>query len=168
MKDGDYAHNWPLAHSGGTYGLFITKFLACDEYPDLCSSDPVDGEVVVDEGAPTQQREVALDENLTVVIVPLRFDESPGGGDLVGDGIAFGLLLTDLNRALTADWNPDHPREDPDSPFGLLPYPGETEEGIYGYRGPGGTHLIPQGGWTALEIRDGMPILYIAANQFAG
>jgi hypothetical protein len=162
MRDGDYAYDWPLAHADGTYGLLITKFLDCDDYPDLCPDYWVGNEVTVDPNAPLLQRFAALDEHLTVVIVPITNEPV-----IVGDGIAFDGLLTDINQAVASRPISDDQAEDPASAFGYMPA-GTAGGGEFGYRGPGGTYLTWFGGWMALEIRDGSPILYIHAGLTAG
>jgi hypothetical protein len=123
---------------------------------------------LIDDTAPTMQRTLPLDENLTVVLRPMEWaDASPEA--LVGDGRAFRHLLADLHdsyliwfadcdefsgeemAALTAD--PNYPFLDP---------PGV-------YRGPDRSLISPGiRWWFALEIRAGEPILYLHAGFIAG
>jgi hypothetical protein len=126
-------------------------------------------------------RSVALDENLTVVILPI-LDETP----IVGDGYALGSLLADIEsvrdefdgywETLTVDEWRDR-SADPGFPFGLADPSSSHVQGLTGYRGPGGTDLmmpwseetlVGSSWWPAVEVRDGQPILYLHAGLFAG
>ncbi|MDH3684422.1 MAG: hypothetical protein OEV40_31260 [Acidimicrobiia bacterium] len=176
------AEGWPVdgfyapvveRRSETEYELSIQRWLSCRDNPGLCPDYWVGDEVTIDPDAPLIRRQLFFDEDLTVVIMPI-FDESP----LVGDGIAFRSLLADLDEAIS-DWAgddefawPDELQDrtaDPDFPFGVTSWPNNGGEGPIGYRGPGGSHLTPPDTWwTALEIRNAKPVLYIHAGLVAG
>ncbi len=154
-----------------SYDLTLARWLSCRDHPDMCEEFWVgeDG-VVIDPDLPTLSRTLPFDEDLTVVIRPLsRLDVA-----IVGDGVAFGDLLSDLHDAV-GEWPIDlwsSPEfraltSDPEFPFGM-----ETmfasDTGTLGYRGPGGSLLITWSFWHVLEIRNGRPVLYIHAGIFAG
>jgi hypothetical protein len=170
--DGFYAP--VVEHQSETaYELSIQRWLSCRNNPGLCPDYWVGDEVATNEGAPLIRRQLAFDEDLTVVIMPI-FDEAP----LVGDGIAFRSLLADVNEA-TSSWVEDGdgvwPPElgsqasDPGFPFGLTTWPNSGEQGPVGYRGPGGSHLTRPLSWfMVLEIREAKPILYVHAGLIGG
>jgi hypothetical protein len=160
------------AETADGYDLEIHRWLTCDDAPALCPDYWVGDEVVVDPDQPSLLRRFPFDETTMVVITPI-FSE----GAIVGDGTAFGELLADLRQAITDRgqgdefyWaDPGDQEADPDSPFGMVPWPDGTTSGPIGYRGPGGSYLTPPAGWwTALEIRNGEPVLYIDAGIVAG
>jgi hypothetical protein len=167
ITDGEYGPDWSDAGIGVGYRIAISSWLSCDENPELCPEWWVGDEVTVDRETPGIERTLPFDDELTVVIMPIFGDYS-----IVGGGNAFEELLDDLNRATETSLEPDVDldtlSEDPAFPFGRIPWPGETENTEFGYRGPGGAHLAWFGGWLALEIRDGVPILYIHAGLIAG
>lgn len=154
------------------YVLTLRRWLSCRDHPDLCPDYWVGDEVTSDPTQPILNRTLTFNENLTVVIMPI-FSESP----IVGDGVAIRELLAELNAAVDT-WIPEEAdahywdefnarTSDPEFPFGIAPWPG-TDYWELGYRGPGGSPLTWFGWWTALEIRDGSPILYIHAGLVAG
>jgi hypothetical protein len=155
------------------FELTLRKFLSCRDHLELCPDWWVGNEVIIDPHGPTLQRRLPLDEELTVVIMPI-WGETP----VIGDGIAFRDLLIDLNDAVD-EWIVDRDNvwypgpglkertSDPAFPFGLAVFPGH-DEGPLGYRGPGGNRLSWVGWWLALEIREGVPVLYIHAGLVAG
>ena len=156
----------------------MRKWLSCSDYPDVCPDWWTGGEVMTDPDAPTLQRSIPFDRDLTVVILPMMSDTT-----IVGDGYALRVILDDFNAAIEASFFPavswDELRDlstDPEFPFG-----GPYDRGLaggddQGYRGPGGVHLTPYTssdrtglpGWAVLEIRGGRPILYIHAGIIAG
>jgi hypothetical protein len=152
----------------------LRKWLSCSENPDMCPEWWTGDEVTTDPAAPTLTRTNPLDRTVTVVILPILSDRA-----IIGDGHALEALLEDLNESIETWWS-DTPwdelialSEDQMFPFGGVQLDGEN---IYelGYRGPGGAYLTPYGdrttlpGWTALEVRDGRPILYLHAGIIAG
>lgn len=157
--------------SADGYDLEIRKWLSCDDAPAICPDYWVGDEVAVDPDQPSLRRLFSFNETTTIVITTIF-----GEGAIVGDGTAFGELLGDLRQAIAAhaggdlDWSdPGDFAAEPDSPFGVVAWPDGTTPGPVGYRGPGGSYLTPPAGWwTALEIRDGRPILYIHAGIVAG
>jgi hypothetical protein len=166
QDDGEYG-DWPTAHGAGTYDIEISKWLSCDEYPELCPEWWVGDEVTGYPDEPTLNLTLDLDEELTVVIMPI-ITQRP----IVGDGTVFDELLADLNSSVDTWVRPGvelrERSDDPSFPFGDVYWPGEPEWGELGYRGPGGAHLTWFGNWLALEMRDGRPILYIHAGLIAG
>jgi len=133
--------------------------------------------VVTDPDLPTLQRTLPLDADLTVVIRPISREPAM----IVGDGIAFRDLLSDLHDAV-AEWmaefeaslfleNPSPELRaltaDPEFPFGIGGALYDGDPGTGGYRGPGGS-LLTWDFWLVLEIRDGLPVLYIDAGTVAG
>ncbi len=162
MTDEDVGWNWPDSESGTSYELNVARWLSCRDNPGLCPEWWEGDEVIMDPAGATLQTTLEFDEDLTVVIMPILGDTA-----LVGDGPAFAELIADMNTAL--DRGLDSVDSDgPGSPFGRIPLPEETEGGELGFRGPGGTYLTWFGGWMALEMRDGLPILYIHAGLVAG
>ena len=154
--------------------LTLWKWVRCTKYPDLCPPWWTGNEVTTDPDSPPLTRTAPLDGAVTVVILPMLSDRA-----IIGDGHALEALLDDLNESLETWWSStswdelEALSEDPMFPFGSVIYEGEiTYE--YGYRGPGGAHLTPYGdrttlpGWTALEVRNGRPILYLHAGIVAG
>ena len=123
------------------YDLALAKWLSCRDNPVICPDWWVGDEVITDPEQPVLRRKLPFDETVTVVIMPIAADAA-----VVGDGTAFGRLLADLGPGV-------------EGPDGYRP----------AYHAPGGGHLTdPSNGWTALEIRDGRPILYIHAGLIAG
>ncbi len=154
------------------YDLTIHRWLSCDDAPAICPDFWVGDEVVVDPDQPSLRRRFPFDETMTIVITPILAD-----GAIVGDGTAFGELLSDLRQAISdrgggdgLEWaDPGAEEADADSPFGAVAWPDGTTPGPVGYRGPGGAYLTPPASWwTALEIRNGEPLLYIDAGIVAG
>jgi hypothetical protein len=152
--------------------LTLRKWLSCSEHPERCAPWWTGGEVTSDPDAPTLQRSIPFDHALTVVILPIASDTP-----IVGDGRALEALHNDLTTAIDA-WlvgstydKLTQLSKDPAFPFGSPDGQGLEHEW---YRGPGGVHLTPYGdqvtlpGWTALEVRNGRPILYIDAGIIAG
>lgn len=165
VVDSEDGPNWPEAGIEIGYKISISSWLDCDDSPGLCPEWWVGDEVTVDWETPSIERTLPFNDDLTVVIAPILEDYS-----IVGDGDAFRELLDDLNMASDIWLQPgadlDAPSEDPAFPFGrMIPW---AEAGEFGYRGPGGAHLTWFGGWLALELRDGSPILYIHAGLVAG
>ncbi len=160
--------------SADGYDLTIHKWISCKTSPQLCPDWWVGDEVTIDPDATPYNRLLPFDETTTIVIQPIFSDAS-----IVSDGRAFGDMLAELNRAIDP-WADDEyawPAEsdvadraiDPAFPFGIVVWPDGGDTGPVGYRAPGGTYLTaPQAWWTAIEIRNGNPILYIAAGQVAG
>jgi hypothetical protein len=141
--------------------------LSCTDNPGVCPEWWVDDEVTTLPDGPFLDKTLIFDGETAVVIMPIF-----GEAAIVGDGLAFGRLLADVNEAVRTWAQPgidlrDRSR-DPGFPFGQIPWPGEAQDGELGYRGPGGAHLTWFGGWMALEIRNGNPILYIHAGLIAG
>ena len=175
--DGFYSVVEDISHD--EIEVTLRKWLSCSDYPDMCPAWWIGGEVTTHPDAPTLQRSIPFDRDLTVVILPIMSDTA-----IVGDGYALRALLDDLNAAAEAwlhnpavSWDElTQLATDPEFPFG-----GPYDRGLaggdeLGYRGPGGVHLTPYTysdqahfpGWTALEIRSGRPILYIHAGIIAG
>ena len=156
----------------------MRKWLSCSDNPDGCAPWWTGGEVITDPDAPTLQRSIPFDRDLTVVILPIMSDTA-----IVGDGYALRVLLDDLNAAIETSFFPavswDELTDlstDPEFPFGGPYDRGLVGGDVLGYRGPGGVHLTPNTygdqtrfpGWTSLEIRGGFPILYIHAGIIGG
>jgi hypothetical protein len=161
----------------------ISKWLSCADHPERCPEWWTGDEVTTDPDVPPLVRSLPLNRDLTVVVLPI-FSTTP----IVGDGQAFRELLTDVAAAIDM-WiiDPDTAVSwdelvrlgaDPEFPFGTPSSSDDDDAWPVGYRGPGGTHLTytyaydaelthPLG-WTALEIRDGRPILYVHAGIVAG
>lgn len=159
--------SWIDTETGESYRLSLFRWLSCDANPDLCPEWWTDG--VIEDPSSLLERVLSFDEDLTVVVMPVLSEIS-----LVGDGNAFSDLLGDMHGSLEEHWPiPEMEEllllaEDPDYPFGV-PRSELGEEGWpVTYRGPAGTYLTWGGGWMALEIRDGLPILYIHAGLVAG
>ncbi len=159
----------------GAYQTRVWKWLSCKDNSELCPEWWVGDEVTYDSEGESLLVSLPLDSGLTVVILPIFTDLA-----IVGDGGAFRELLTDLNRSVD-EWI-DVPgdnaygeqlrglMDDPDFPFGLMPWPDGDDrfDGPMGYRGPGGALLTFDYAWLALEFRDGKPILYVHAGLVAG
>ncbi len=149
------------------YVITIAKWLSCRENPGLCPEWWIGDEVYADFEGQKLIRNVPLSAELTVVIEPIF-----GEGTIVGDGVAFGELITDMNESVDT-WVDSEAdlvamSDNPVFPFGVGSGSGSTEQWPIGYRAPGGTHLTWEPGWLALEIRNGRPILYIHAGLVAG
>ena len=144
--------------------LVIRRYLSCRDNPGLCPEWWVGDEVIADSDGAGLERTLMLDENLIVVIEGV-------GGTLVGDGTSYASLQADIDEQVES-WISggrgglieDH-FDDPSFPFG---YPSDEEGWPYMYRGPAGSHLTFYEWWTALEIRDGSPVLYFRADLIAG
>lgn len=159
--------SWIDTETGESYQLSLFRWLSCDANPDLCPEWWAGG--VIEDPSSLLERDLPLDDDLTVVIMPVLSDIP-----LVGDGTALRDLLDDMNGSLAEHWPiPEMEEllllaEDPHYPFGV-PRSDVGEEGWpVSYRGPGGTYLTWFGGWMALEMRNGLPILYIHAGLVAG
>lgn len=167
MIGGQYVQDWPRSATSHSYELQIARWLSCADNPGMCPEWWVDDEVTTLPDGPFLERTLKFDRATTVVIMPIF-----GENAIVGDGDAFGRLLADFNDAIDRWIQPGiELREhsgDPAFPFGEVPYPDEPDYGEVGYRGPGGAQLTWFGGWIALEIRDGRPVLYIHAGLIAG
>ena len=167
MIGGQYVQDWPQSATLHSYELQIARWLSCADNPGMCPEWWVDDEVTTLPDGPFLDRALEFDHVMTAVIMPIF-----GEYAIVGDGDAFGRLLADFNDEIDRWIQPGiELREhsgDPAFPFGEVPYPEEPNYGQMGYRGPGGAHLTWFGGWMALEIRDGRPILYIHAGLIAG
>lgn len=174
--DGFYSVVEEISHD--EIEVTMRKWLSCSDYPDRCAPWWTGGEVTTDPDAPTLQRSIPFDRDLTVAILPIMSDTA-----IVGDGYALRVLLDDLNAAIEASFFPavswdeiTQLSKDPTFPFGGPYGHGLAGGDEFGYRGPGGVHLTPYTysdqthlpGWTALEIRGGRPILYIHAGIIAG
>lgn len=155
--------SWIDTATGDSYEVTISRWISCAENPGVCP-DWWTEEEVIEDPSDRLDRTLSFDEDLTVVIMPIIGDDP-----LVGDGIAFRDLLADMHDSLDEHWPLPQIAEvqelddDPAYPFGL---PGEGYP--VGYRGPSGTYLTWGGVWMALEIRDGLPILYVHAGLIAG
>ena len=155
-----------------SYDLTLARWLSCRDHPGVCLEFWVGDEVFTDPDLPTLRRTLPLDEDLTVVIMPIsRLSEAA----IVGDGVAFRDLLSDLDDAV-AEWHPDDlwssssellNGTDPDFPFEIAVYR-SGEPAAVGYRGPGGSLLVTWDFWHGLEIRDRRPVLYVDAGATAG
>ena len=167
MIGGQYVQDWPQSATPHSYELQIARWLSCADNPGMCPEWWVDDEVTTLPDGPFLDQTLEFDRGTAVVIMPIFGDYA-----IVGDGDAFGRLLADFNEAIDTWIRPGiELREhtgDPSFPFGEVPYPGEPDFAELGYRGPGGAHLTWFGGWMALEVRDGQPILYIHAGLIAG
>ena len=167
MIGGQYVQDWPQSATPHSYELQIARWLSCADNPGMCPEWWVDDEVTTLPDGPFLDQTLEFDRGTAVVIMPIFGDYA-----IVGDGDAFGRLLADFNEAIDTWIRPGiELREhtgDPSFPFGEVPYPGEPDYAELGYRGPGGAHLTWFGGWMALEVRDGQPILYIHAGLIAG
>jgi hypothetical protein len=127
-------------------------------------------EVFTDPDLPTLRRTLPLDEDLTVVIMPINYFDEPA---ILGNGVAFRDLLSDLDDAV-AEWHPDDLSStsellngsDPGFPFEIAVYR-NGEPAAVAYRGPGGS-LLTTWFWHVIEIRNGHPVLYIHAGITAG
>lgn len=178
--DGFYAASSPglkywTTHQPGSYDIEISKWVTCADRPELCLPDWAENDVSSDPNAPTAVVDVPLDAETMVVVSPI-FSEAA----LVGNGAAFSELIDDIAVSLAPlgdpveDWEEisesiQSSASDPDFPFGIAPSPDSTDDWPLGYRGPGGTYLTIAGNpWMTLEIRDGVPILYIHAGLVAG
>ena len=141
----------------------------------LCPEWWTGDEVTIDPDETPLLRSLVFDSDLTVVIMPI-FTESP----IVGDGRAYADLIDDIRESRAPLGDPEEDwdaffaavREeiaDPDSPIGVPASPYSTEEWPIGYKGPGNAYLtIEYPPWMVLEIRDGLPALYIHAGIVAG
>lgn len=167
--------------SASQLDLELRHWFSCRDRPELCPPWWTGDEVSEDPDEPALARTVALDEHLTVVVLPI-LDDTP----IVGDGRALGALLGDVDSVrsdfagyrdtLTADeWR--QRAADPTFPFGLADPSSTAVIDLIGYRGPGGASLmmpwsdealVGSTWWPAVEIRGGQPILYLHAGLFAG
>ncbi|MEA1902624.1 MAG: hypothetical protein U9N56_03770 [Actinomycetota bacterium] len=181
------ADGWP---ADGFYNVYVEgrsrsniditmhKWLSCADHPDMCPEWWTDENVTTDFDAEPLERMITFERDLTVVILPIASDMP-----IVGNGIVLRELMDDVDLAIET-WirNPDtavswdEMRElaaDPSFPFGL-PNELSMEQLPIGFRGPGDAHLTYFDdpayllGWTAMEIREGKPILYIHAGMIAG
>jgi len=155
------------------YDLVIGRWISCRQNPGLCPEWWI-GDEVIEETDEALRRTFPFDQTTTVVVVPIFGEQA-----YVADGRAFGAMLTDMREAVATqvggDQNgwPDQlsgEADDPSFPFGPVVWPdGEVLAGLVAYRGPGGAQLYwPLSWFTALEIRDGQPRLYIHAGLIAG
>lgn len=85
--------NAPGLPAKAAWWLFV-KWLDCDDVLELCPEWWVGDEVTTDRDAPPLERDLALDADLTVVIMPIFADDP-----IIGDGAAFGETIADLNAA---------------------------------------------------------------------
>jgi hypothetical protein len=175
FADSEGRRAWFEPDPEDAHQINLAKWLRCADHPsEGCAPWWTGDEVFIDREAESIQRTLNLNEDLTVVISPIF-----GDGELVGHGRAFAAMLTDLDDAVR-EWisNPQVPPpdtqefvdlgSDPAFPFGVPD--SEYSDGSWplGYRGPGGVYLTWEEGWMALEIRRGLPILYIHAGLVAG
>jgi hypothetical protein len=155
-----------------SYDLTLARWLSCRDHPGVCLDFWVGDEVFTDPDLPTLRRTLPLDEDLTVVIMPINSFDEPA---ILGNGVAFRDLLSDLDDAV-AEWHPDDlwssssellNGTDPDFPFEIAVYR-SGEPAAVGYRGPGGSLLVTRDFWHGLEIRNGRPVLYVDGGATAG
>jgi hypothetical protein len=182
--------------AGSAVELTLQRLVRCAEL-DLCSTGNVADEVAASPSSAVT-RMVNLDEFSVVLmpIRPMGEAKSSQRG-LEGSGAAFAELLAGLDAAFRQWVVASYERgatlpeieedlgqrsQDPAFPFG--PEPSHAQP--LAYRGPPGTYLLtapslldpldrwPPGynglynWWTLVEIRDGVPILYVWAGQIGG
>jgi hypothetical protein len=163
-----------------SYDLTLARWLNCRDHPEVsagvCLEEWEGDAVFTDPDLPTLRRTLPFDEDLTVVIMPIPSVYEPA---IVGNGIAFRDLLSDLHTAVAEEWHfggyfVEYPSpelraltSDPEFPFGIGPALYPNDPGTGGYRGPGGS-LLTWYFWHVLEIRNGRPVLYVDAGLIAG
>ncbi len=179
-----------------TLELTIRRWVACgDLTDDRCSPDPEPEPGQPDRRITPALSDVAVRRvriaDLEVILFPIAEPEIPGATPLRGEAPAFAtLLLAGLDPAfrqwieepalagLTAaqvDHDLRHRRADATCPFETASrYRGPLDSRLVLFPSWEVLHLWPHAwnglyGWHAtLEIRDGVPLLYVFAGQIAG
>jgi hypothetical protein len=158
-----------------SYDLEVRHYLSCDESPELCPEWWTGDEVTIDPDEVPLLRSLPFDSDLRVTIMPI-FGETP----IIGSGHAYADLIDDIRESRAPLGDPEEDWDaffaavrkeiaDPDSPFGIPASPDSTAEWPLGYKGPGDAYLtFEYPPWMVLEIRDGLPVLYIHAGLVAG
>lgn len=200
-EEGPFPHDGAYAvtvtrDEGQTDALLfeIRRWLPCSKHPEQCSPDSRPGDVYADPDHAVT-RTIALDQNLTVVLLPIPHTLDGTRKALEGNGTALAMLLRRIDAAagcvipaFEAGIDPEIAWAEVDdvvSPFSHLPtdeFDAAWAGSVIAYRGPEKSHLVLElrrlfdyfeppwmyGEWFVLEITDGHPILYIEAGQIAG
>ncbi|MDH3500369.1 MAG: hypothetical protein OEM97_09625 [Acidimicrobiia bacterium] len=192
-SDGVYAIEVTADVAVGDVVMTIRRFVRCEARREVCFDDFLEGDIGIDRNEAIVRR-VPLSEDLTVRIrgIEPTPDAGPAGTTgIEGSGLALAALMDEMQAAyatwvtprLEAGIDPgeiyndliERGSADPDFPYGASDGYG-ADSGPLAYRGPHGIQLVAHLGpelaitsWTTqLEVKNGLPILYLWAGQIAG